>query len=82
MRERVNAMDKPQHKPKGEQPSPALQRAIRRLLAEAGEAGAVERLGISRQTLGRLAGGMSVQRVTIAAVTARLGLVSTEGAQG
>ena len=48
--------------------------AVKRLIKEAGEAGAEERLALSSQTVARLASGMKVHRATIGQVRLRLGL--------
>lgn len=57
----------------------ALGRAERehlaRIVNERGEREATEALGVSRQTLGRLLGGLPVQRSTAAIVALRLGAV-------
>jgi hypothetical protein len=56
----------------GEPLPEAEQRAVRALINTLGEAGARQRLGVSRPTIARLAGGLPVQRGTVALVTLRL----------
>lgn len=48
--------------------------AVAGLVKEYGEAGAVLRLGISRQTLARVLGGLGLRRGTEAQVRAALGV--------
>jgi hypothetical protein len=59
---------------KGVAPSEAVQAEVRRLVEDRGEVAAMAHLGLSRQTIARLAGGMSVQRATMTVVKLRLGI--------
>ena len=63
--------------PKGIKPPPEIQRAVLALIEEVGENAAAERLVISRQTMARIAGGMSVNRSTVGAVRNALGIKAT-----
>jgi hypothetical protein len=55
--------------------------ALRRLIAEKGEVEATRIMGLSRPTIGRLVGAMSVQPATLIVAAQRLGvqLVGTLG---
>jgi hypothetical protein len=60
--------------PKVLRASDAVSVALRRLLDEKGEAAAVDLLGLSRQTVARLYGGMRVQAGTLVLAAQRLGV--------
>lgn len=54
--------------PKGVSAPVETQRAVKRLMEAQGEFAAANALGVSRQTIARLAGGMSVHRLTLKGV--------------
>ncbi len=64
---------------KGAPPTEAVQAAVRKLVEDRGEEAAIVHLGLSRQTIARLAGGLSVQRATVTVVKLRLGLDLGDG---
>jgi hypothetical protein len=55
-------------------PTEAVQRNVRKLIADRGEAAARDQLGVGRHTLPRLASGLPVKAVTLAVAKIRLGL--------
>lgn len=55
---------------KGVEPSAKTQRAVRRLVKAQGEFSTANAIGISKQTLARVASGMSVNKTTLAVVEA------------
>jgi hypothetical protein len=63
---------------KGIAPPLVVQVAVRKLVDDQGEGKAMRRLGLSSQTLSRLAGGFPVQRASLAVARARLGIADNE----
>jgi hypothetical protein len=65
---------------KGIRPPETVQTAVRELVENLGEARAVEQLGLSRQSVARLALGLRVQRGTVAMARLRLGMGDADAA--
>lgn len=60
------------------EPAPQVMReALAAMLQEHGETATIQRLGIGRQTLARILGGMTVRRGTLALVCAALSAPET-----
>jgi hypothetical protein len=56
-------------------PAPSdVKEAVKRLVEKDGEGAAAKRLDMSKQTIARILGGLSVNRSTLGMVRARLGL--------
>jgi hypothetical protein len=60
-------------------PTAALQEAIKRELQDNGEARTVERIGLSRISLAKIAAGLPVRRGTAALAALRLGMTDEIG---